>query len=207
MMTTNPKTSGRSHTRAKNEEGRDIRIDVLDIDALLKWAPPGSVTTTYRFPIQHRAEAEKKLRNAGFTVRDSRAPEPSETEAVLEISRHYGMSNPDADTQREQWDAALAAMRKAGVSNPVHVSHGITLAGGNPLRPWVQATIDGQPIDHHFEAGNEGEVERNLDWLFSLHPIFTEHNITRDRLSYVKPEGWPVENWPLRGFIGPTEED
>jgi hypothetical protein len=53
---------------------------------------------------------------------------------VLRISRHYGMSRPDADIQTDQSDRALAALRNAGVEDPAHVSHGIQIGGGRSAK-------------------------------------------------------------------------
>jgi hypothetical protein len=130
LMMTSRGGTARAKKRAKNESERGIRIDVLSIEELAGWRPPGTVTTTYRFPRVYQDKAQAQLRR----VEESKAPLLTETGAMLRISRHYGMSRPDADIQTDQSDRALAALRNAGVEDPVHVSHGIQIGRGGAPR-------------------------------------------------------------------------
>jgi Restriction endonuclease len=204
LMMTSCGGSARAKKRAKNESGRGIRVDVLSVEQLAKWSPPGTVATTCRFPRAYRDKAERQLRRAGFRVEESKAWPPTEIEVVLQISRHYGMSRPDGGIQASQWDGARAALRNAGVEDPVHVSNGIQVGGGDPRKPWLQMTIDGHPTDMRFEATDEAEAEAQLD---VVAPIFmNSFALDRTRISYVRPDNWPVQEWPLRGFIGAPPE-
>ena len=64
MLMTTAGSTRTARERARAERG--LHIKLMTLEELMAWRPPGTVTTTYRLPIDRRADAAKALRNVGF---------------------------------------------------------------------------------------------------------------------------------------------
>jgi hypothetical protein len=78
MISTEGPTSGAEDRR---QEVRGVRLEVMTLEELKAWKPPGTVTTSYRLPAGQQVEAEKALRNAGFRV----IPDPAHETTSEEV--------------------------------------------------------------------------------------------------------------------------
>lgn len=195
LISTEGPTSGAVDRR---HEVRGVRLEVMTLEELKAWRPPGTVTTSYRIPAAGQAAAERALRKAGFRVVPGPASETAPGERVLEVFSHYGTPNPDGELQRTQWDRAETALRDLGLE-PVHVSHGITIAGGTPAHRWLEVAIDGVGSGVKVLADSETEAEAQLDGVANT---LARLGITRGALSVIPPDGWPVP--PFFGGPGPA---
>jgi|NGEPerStandDraft_6_1074524.scaffolds.fasta_scaffold54703_1 hypothetical protein len=178
-------------------EARGVRLDVMGLDELQRWSPPGTVTTEYRIPCRTQSDASRALRRAGFRVTPSAASPPAEDQVTLQIFRHYGFRSPPAEVQTEQWEQAKAAMAKAGVTDPMLVSHGITVMGGTPAHQWLEVDFHGVPIGLKICAATEAEAEGQME---SVRQHVSSTGIPSHELTYLRRQGWPVEGlfggWP-----------
>lgn len=160
MLVTASGSTGTARERALAERG--VHLEVVTLEELLAWSPPGTVTTTYRLPVERQADAEKALRSAGFRVAPTTASEASAAEVVLNVIRHYGMPIPSADVQERHTAGAVAALHTIGVDH-THVAHGITVSGGTPGHRWLTIAVNGAPASFKVLASTEEEAERELD--------------------------------------------
>lgn len=112
-------------------------------------------------------------------------------QVVLQVMRHYGMSNPSAEDQRAHSARAEVTLAKIGVV-VTHVAHGVTMAGGTPAHRWLEVAVDGAPIGHKILVTNQADVERELDRLATITPL---HGMPRGALSVIAPEDWPVQDF------------
>jgi Restriction endonuclease len=193
MVSTEGATSG---AQDRIGEVRGVRLETMTLDELKAWRPRGTVTTSYRIPAERQPEAEKALRNAGLRVVLTTAYETPEGDVVLEAFRHYGTSTPDGDVQRDHAVRAETALRQLGL-DPIHVAGGVSIGGGTPAHRWLEIAVDGVPTGHRILAASETEAEQRLD---QAAEDFLRAGISREALSVIKPEGWPVP--PL--FVGWT---
>lgn len=191
LMTTAGST-GTARERARAERG--VRLEVMTLQNLMAWSPPGTVTTTYRFPDDRQADAEKALRNAGFRVTPNTGFEASAGEMVLSAIRHYGTRNPPGEVQQRHMAESGAALHAIGVDH-VHVAHGVTMGGGTPGHRWLTLAVDGVPTDLKVLASSKEEAEQELDRVAAL---LAAQGIPRQALSVIRPAGWPVP--PLFGL-------
>lgn len=187
MMTTKGATAG-AHERARQERG--VRLEVMSLEELRAWSPPGSVTMTYRLPADRRVEAQRTLRNAGFRVApDTGYPATGDT-VVLSVLRHYGTRHPSAEAQRAEMDYCEVALREIGIE-PVHVATGITVSGGTPGHRWLEVAVDGHPIGLKVLAATEDEAEEQLNSVAA--ELTTQFGVPRTSLSVIRPDGWPIQ--------------
>jgi hypothetical protein len=185
LMATSGST-GTARERALAERG--VHLEVMTLHELMAWSPPGTVTTTYRLPIDRQADAEKALRTAGFRVAPTNSFEASAGEVVLNVIRHYGMRTPSSEVQERHTAEAIAALRTIGADH-THVAHGITVGGGTPRHRWLAVAVNGAPAGLKVLASTEKEAERELDGVAA---VFAAQGIPRDSLSVIRPDGWPV---------------
>ena len=186
MLMTTKGSTGTARTRARAERG--VRLEVMSLEDLMAWRPPGTVTTVYRLAADRQADAEKVLRNGGFRVTPNTGFPDSEDEVTLSVIRHYGTKNPSGEVQQRHMTGAEAALRTIGI-DPVHVAHGVTVGGGTPGHRWLTVAANGVPTDVKVLASTEEEAEQELDHVAEL---AAQRGIARGSLSIIKPDGWPV---------------
>lgn len=178
-------------------ESRGVRLDVMSLDELQRWSPPGTVSTEYRIPLAKQAKASRALRRAGFRVAPSNAYPPTAEAVTLQVFRHHGHRSPSAEVQNEMWEKAAAAFARAGVQEPVIVCHGITMQGGTPAHEWLEVAYAGEPIGLKICAATEGEADVEMD---SVRRFVSGHGLPVDQLAYLRPQGWPAQGlfggWP-----------
>jgi len=178
-----------AHERAR--QARGVRLEALSLTELQAWRPKGTVTDHYRIPAATRAEAERQLRRAGFRITLDATYPPTDAEVVLAVFRHYGTTNPPGELQTEGWERITAAFAKAGVPEPVLVSHGITFGGGTPGHRWLEISANGVPTNLRFAAATEAEAAELLD---SMRETFAgQTGLPSQAFDVIKPEGWPVQ--------------
>lgn len=182
LVTTAGTTDG---ARERIRTARGTRIEVVTLQQLRAWRPPGTVGVSYRIPVDRIAEAEDSLRHAGFRV----TPRPSQAtvnnEVEIEVFRHYGDKNPSGDIQREHSERAGATMNGAGIPF-VRTGSGVTVGGGTPAHRWLDVTLHGAPSGLRVLASSEDDVDRELD---SVAEIL---KVTRHVLDVRRPDDWPV---------------
>jgi hypothetical protein len=193
LLVTTLGASAAARHRASQERG--VQLDVLSLDELRVWSPPGTVTTTFRLPVDAQSEAERAFRERGFRVRPDSAYPPKKGEVVVAVFRHYGTLHPSADVQREQMDRTRAVLTETGIAEPVLVSHGITIGGGTPATRWLEVAADGIPTGLKICAANEAEAEKQLDRVADC--LLAGVPGARSAISVIKPDDWPV-----RGTFG-----
>ncbi len=185
IMTTRGVTDG-ARRRARQERG--VRLEVMSLSDLTAWCPPGTVNTTYRIPNSRVVDAEKALRTAGYRVYPDIGYPSTDDTVVLRVIRHYGTDRPPGDLQHGQIQQSQAALRRIGIE-PVHVANAVTISGGTPAHRWLEVTANGVDTGFKVVAATESEAETKLDRIAHL---FAQAGVTRQMLSVVKPEGWPV---------------
>ncbi len=186
MLVTNSGISGTAKTRAEAERG--VRLEILPLDELVRWSPPGTVATTYGVPANRSVEAESALRKAGLRVRPEGSFEVRDGERLITVFRHYGQASPSGEIQRQHMDTAEAAFGRLNLEAR-HVASGVTMSGGTPGHRWLEITAAGVPTGMKFLAATEAEAEYELDRI--AHPV-VQAGTPRDVLGYIKPGGWPV---------------
>jgi hypothetical protein len=190
LMTTAGSTKA-ARERAHAERG--VHLEVMTLQDLMAWSPPGTVTTMYRLPAERQADAEKVLRNAGFRVTPNVGLEASAGEVILNVIRHYGTRNPSGEVQWRHITESDAALRTIGVDR-VQVAHSITISGGTPRHRWLVVAVNGVPTGLKVLASTEEEAERELDRVAAF---IAAPGIPRQALSVIRPDGWPFP--PLFG--------
>lgn len=185
VMTTAGST-GTARDRAGAERG--VRLEVMTLQELMAWSPPGTVTATYRVPAGRQADAEKALRTAGFRVAPTTGFEAAAGEVILDVIRHYGTRSPSAEVQQRHMAKAVAALRNIAVQ-PTSVAHGVTMAGGTPAHRWLTIAVSDVPAGVKVLASTEQEAELELD---RVAPTFAGLGIPRDALSVITPDDWPT---------------
>lgn len=184
MLMTTAGSTATARERARAERG--VRLEVMTVEELLKWSPPGTVTTTYRLRADRQADAEKALRNVGFRVALDTSFGVAAGEVAINVIRHYGTRTPSGEVQERHLAEAAAALRAVGVDQ---VAHGITMGGGTPGHRWLTVAANDVPSDLKVVASTEEEAEWELD---QAAPVFAVQGIPREALSVIKPDGWPV---------------
>lgn len=112
--------------RAKRARG--IRTEVLTIDELEKWRPPGTLDVALRINKSDEEAALKLLRRAGFRVNITELP-AAEDRVVIEAIRHYGTDSPSGALQEQHLQTVTQHLKEAGIPGIIH-SHGIVNQGG-----------------------------------------------------------------------------
>ena len=186
LLVTSSGTTGTAMTRANAERG--VRLEILPLDELMRWSPPGTISTTYAVPVARLEEAEATLRSAGHRVRPDQAFEAREGEEIITVFRHYGQASPSAEIQHRHQATAELAFGKLNI-DARHVAHGVTTSGGTPAHRWLEITVAGGVTGMKFLAATEAEAEAELDRIATT---FGQNGVPREALGYVKPEGWPV---------------
>jgi hypothetical protein len=188
LVTTQGFTDG-GRRRARQERG--IQLEVMTLEELRSWCPKGTISTTYRLPLVRRADAEKALRNAGFRVIPDSGYQAADDQVVLQVMRHYGVSNPSANVQWEHSAHAEVAFAKIGVE-VTHVAHGVTMGGGTPAHRWLEVAVGGTPVGLKVLVANQADIERQLDHLAAM---ATFDGIPREAFSVITQEDWPVQDF------------
>jgi hypothetical protein len=187
LIISTSRASGGALAFAKQEMG--IRIDILTLEELSQWQPPGTVHFDYEIPTVLEPVAARKLRRAGFRVRPVEYPDVTDGSVVLSAFQHFGTINPSGEVQQEARERILKALKAAGVSDPRGRGNGIGIQGGTPRHRWVQVTIGGHDLVKVI-AADEDEVEAAMDRI--AEGMLAHIPNARAAMSFVKPEGWPV---------------
>lgn len=185
MIVTSSGSSGSARTRATSERG--IRLQMLTLEELVQWSPPGTLTITYGVSAARVAQAKKALREAGFRVTADRGFEPQEGESIICALRHTGQRTPSAEIQAELLGAAQDALADAGIELR-HVAHGVVMSGGTPAHRWLDVLADGVPIGIKVLADSQDEADEQLDHVTES---LSQIGVIRDQLSIRAPDGWP----------------
>lgn len=170
-------------------QARGLRLYVMTVDELVRWQPPGTVHFDYEVSRHNAESAARMLRRAGFRVTLDRI-ETSDGNVVLSSYQHFGTTNPGGDVQEQARSRVLQALQRAGVREPLCRASGITISGGTPLHGPIQVTLAGQPFVKVFATSVE-EVEKQLEIIAT--GLLGGVSGAREALSFVKPEGWPME--------------
>jgi hypothetical protein len=188
LLVTTRGGSGAAHERTR--QARGVRLEVMTLEELASWAPPGTVSTEYRIPADKQGAASRALRRAGLRVSPAEGRPSTEDEVVIRVFRHYGVRSPSLEDQTGQWEQARAAMAGVGILDPVHVSHGITINGGTPGHRWLEVTVEGHPVGLKILAASEAEAEGQLQ---RVRDLGARHGLPTAVVSYIKPDDWPVQ--------------
>lgn len=170
---------------ARAKEARGVSVEVMTLDELEAWDPPGSASVSFRTPADRSEEAEKALRRAGFRVRRDRGLESTAEHVIVEASRHYGNLGPDGEERRTHMGRASEALIQAGLTAEIAAT-GLTVGGGTPAHDWLEVTdLQGERVGIRILAASEEDVENEL---LDLAASF---GVSRDGLSVERPPGWP----------------
>lgn len=103
---------------------------------------PRHIFGGYRIPFGDEEAASKILKKNSFSAKRSTAYESDDETVVLSVSRHYGMTSPDGDTQTGHLENCSLLLQKIGIPEPTLACHGFVVQGGNPSGCWLEVTID-----------------------------------------------------------------
>lgn len=171
-----------ARTRAKRARG--IRVEVLTIEELEAWQPPGTLSAAFRLPASQQATAQAALRRKGFRTRVEQAP-GQDNEIVLVAIRHYGANSDSGENQGLLRRTAREALAHADIE-AVDVSMDITIKGGTPGHQWLEVTFGGMPVGVRVLAASEAEL------VTELNRVAVSLGLPRDQLDVVRPDGWLV---------------
>jgi hypothetical protein len=174
--------SASAKRRALTEE--IIAIRALSLAELAAWRPPGTVVDTIRIPVLASANARRILRHAGYRVAPGGGFPCPDDEQLIEVLRHYGVLQPEADVQSLQM-ADIETKLATGAISSTHVAHAIVIGGGTPANRWLQVRIAGEPLDKVL-ASNASEVNEQLKRVARL------YGFERTGLTVDIPDDWPV---------------
>lgn len=179
-------SSGASRAAVQRANAEQLHhVEVLSLDELNSWIPPGTVTMSVRIPATGLQTAEAALRRIGHRVRVAQGwPEEVGT-VVVESYRHYGTAHPTGETQTGHHDSGRVALATAGVE-ATQIASGITIGGGTPASRWIPILYRGTAVGLKILAATEAEADDELDRLAA--PL----NLDRTELSIERPDGWPV---------------
>jgi hypothetical protein len=172
---------------------RGASVEVMTLEELAAWRPPGTFETLYRVPAERKAVVEWALRRAGFRVMTRTESRLADGEVGLSVFRHYGTTRPSADVQRGTWDQAREALAKVGMDLPEILSYGITGDGGTPGHRWLEVSVDGTPIGLKILAATEPDVTAQLEEVRNLFSQIFRISVP-DVFDVIRPEGWPVKS-------------
>lgn len=168
---------------------RGIRLDLLPIEDLARWSPPGTVNFDYAVPEEAYPEAVRAVRRVGFGVRPIEVEEwRGDVGVGFSAFRHFGVRSPSGEQQTEARDRLEAALRRVGVVEPVSLGGGIVAMGGTPGHRPLQVTMGGVPTGLKVIVSSEQEIRAQLDSL-SDHFTFLR---PREQLDVIRPEIWPI---------------
>jgi DNA-binding PadR family transcriptional regulator len=179
--------------RERVSSARGAGVEMMTLEELNAWRPPGTFETLYRVPLARKAIVERELRRAGFRVMTGTEPRLADNEVGLKVFRHYGTTRPSPDVQRGAWDEARKALEKVGIEMPDILSHGITSDGGTPAHRWLEVSVHGTPTGLKILAATEADAAEQLN---SVRENFVQifGVPAPDTLDVVRPEGWPVSS-------------
>lgn len=160
-------------------------VEVVGLDELNSWIPPGTVTMSVRIPATGLQTAESALRRIGHRVRVAQGWPEEEGTVVVESYRHYGTAHPSGEMQTGHHDSGRVALATAGVE-AIQIASGITIGGGTPASRWIPVLHRGTAVGLKILAATEAEADDELDRLAA--PL----NLDRAELSIERPDGWPV---------------
>jgi hypothetical protein len=186
------------------ENVRGIRLATMTLDELAKWSPVGTEKYVYAVPVKRYLNTVRKVRRAGFRVREIPLAPSSEDVLAFEAFRYNGGGSNEARSKRRKvFEKKLAvAFREAGVKEPQRLSFSVIAHGGTPAYRQLQVTVDGSPIDDTLLVSSEEEIAGFLDAeAFRL-------EVARERLDVIRPEIWPVPSiFPTSGSGGGSNKD
>jgi hypothetical protein len=168
---------------------RGIRLDILSVEHLAAWSPRGTAHFDYAVPSDLYPEAVRAARRAGFRVRPVKVDEwRGDVGVGLSAFRHFGVLSPSGEQQTEAREQLLAALRRAGVAEPVGLGNGIVTGGGTPGHRWLEVSVAGVP------AGLKVLVSSEEDIVTQLETAVTElfPGVPRNQLDVIRPEVWPI---------------
>ncbi|RSM36043.1 restriction endonuclease [Amycolatopsis balhimycina DSM 5908] len=172
------------------QQARGLKLEVLTIDELVTWQPPGTVHFDYEVPKDLVRAATLKLRRAGFRVAPTNEYEDiSGGIVVIRVFRHFGTTNPTGEAQAGAGAKVIDALRAAGVDNPRNRANGQVVQGGTPGHRWIMTTYRGEPLVKVL-AATEDELRQQLDDLAV--GMLAHLPDAREHLAYLKPDDWPV---------------
>jgi hypothetical protein len=196
LLVTNSGSSPGGMTRARSEGS--VQVDVLPVEQLLAWRPPGTFAMTFGVPPDALQEATRVLRRAGFRVAESTQWAPSDESAAIEIFRHFGSPNPAADIQGNALSTVQRLLASRGITGTL-ITHGLTVGGGTPNSRWLELTVSGEPSGLKILADTEADADQTLG------RIAASHGVQKEQLGYIRPPGWPgTRVFPTWGVGPPT---
>ena len=110
----------------------------------------------------------------------------SDDGVAIEVFRHYGSRVPSGDLQSQALESTRALISAASGFTPVLVAHGVVMGGGTPAYRWLEVTLDSAIIGLKILAADGLEAENQLS------AIAPNLGVSVDRLSYIRPPGWPT---------------
>jgi len=171
------------------ENVRGIRLDILPVEHLTAWSPRGTVHFDYAVPKEVYPEAVRAVRRAGFRVRPVEVDEwRGDVGVGFSAFRHFGVPSPSGEEQANARQRLEAALRRAGISEPVGLGSGVVTGGGTPGHRWLEVSVAGVPIGLKVLVSSEEDVAAELD---SLALTFLE-GVPREQLDVIRPQVWPI---------------
>lgn len=188
LVTANGVTpSGRA--RAENERG--IRVDVVSARELGAWRPRGTVVWEYDVPADQHSDAVRIARRTGWRARTLAESSAEASNVRIEVFRYFSADAHGLESRSDTHAALLAAWSKAGITNPVHISNGVVSSGGTPLHRWLEVSVGGEPIGTRVLVSSEEDIDEQLTWFAR-----DIARAPREVFDVVRPEVWPIP----RGF-------
>lgn len=175
---------------------RGIRLDLLSLEQLAAWSPRGTVLFDYAIPEPLYPEAVRAARRAGFRVRPVDVEEwRGDVGVGISAFRHFGVASPSGEQQAEAAELLLAALRSAGVTEPVGLSNGVVASGGTPSHRWLEVSLAGVPMGLKVLVSSEDDTSTQLDSVVEAMP----RGVVRGQLDVLRPAVWPIPamfpNW------------
>ncbi len=168
---------------------RGIRLDVVGVDQLAAWSPPGTINFEYAVPEVVYPEAVRAVRRAGFRVRPVEVDEwRGDVGVGLSAFRHLGEVSPTGEEQARLRERLEMALRRAGVPEPVGLGNGIVTGGGTPAHRWLEVSVAGTPTGLKVLVSSEDEIATQLDSVATRLP----EGISREQLDVIRPQVWPI---------------
>lgn len=169
---------------------RGIQTEIMSIEELLAWVPPGTRHVTLGVPDAQLGTALVIARKAGFRVtRDADLQEVAATEGetLLNAYRHYG--GQEHEKHRQDCSDLIRRLEAGGVTPVREVGNGVVAAGGTPAHRWLSVTYDGADLGVKIIAASDDDIERELNEIAKFWSGVPE---MRAGLDVVRPEPWPI---------------
>ncbi|MHA7297200.1 restriction endonuclease [Pseudarthrobacter sp. MDT3-1] len=169
---------------------RGIRTEIMSIEELLGWSPPGTRHVTLGVPQAHLDRALVITRKAGFRVTRDASPQEkaaTEGEILLNAYRHYGMQ--EHEKHRQDCTDLVRRLEAGGITPLREIGNGVVAAGGTPAHRWLSVTRHGADLGVKVLAATESDIQRELD---SIAQFWDDDSFVRAGLDVVRPEPWPI---------------